>query len=147
MLKLRPETDLNDTIISDYLKLFELVFLPTDHNKIHFYSSYLVEKLITDYVKEDNVVGKDPAFLNLKVKEKVRENYRGVKRWSRLTDIFEKEIIVIPVNAFQHWFCLLILNPRFLLNSSQGQAEIIYCDSMLEKRDFIVEAVRTYLQV
>jgi Ulp1 family protease len=67
-------------------------------------------------------------------------------KWTKKIDAFEKEILVIPVNAFSHWFCLLVLKPKNLTSDkgsktgakTEAKAEIIYCDSMLEKRDFIV---------
>ena len=73
----------------------------------------------------------------------MKENYIKVKRWTKSQDIFEKDYVVIPINAFSHWFCVIILNVKNLLTPKNPKpAQIIYCDSMLEKRDFIVATVR-----
>ena len=83
----------------------------------------------------------------LSAAKKVKENYQKVKRWTKSTDIFEKDYIVFPINAFSHWFCVIILNVGNILTpKANRQTQIIYCDSMLEKRDFIVATVREYLQ-
>jgi Ulp1 family protease len=79
------------------------------------------------------VYEKDQNFLIEQVKEKVKENYKNVKRWTRKIDIFDKDILVFPINAFKHWFCLLVLNPKYLLTPTNpiAKCELIYCDSML----------------
>lgn len=47
MDKLRPDTDLNDTIVGNYLKLLQFVFLPNEvDQKCNIFSSFFLEKLI-----------------------------------------------------------------------------------------------------
>jgi Ulp1 family protease len=70
-----------------------------------------------------------------------------VKRWTKKLDIFEKDILVFPINAFKHWFCLLVLNPKYLLTPTPHKCQLIYCDSMLERKEFVVEAIRRYLEI
>jgi Ulp1 family protease len=73
MEKLRPETDLNDTIVHNYIKLLQLMFLPMEvDQKTHIFSSFFLEKLIGDYVKDEFVYDKEQAFLVQQVQEKVR---------------------------------------------------------------------------
>ena len=73
MEKLRPDTDLNDTIISNYLKIYEFVFLPENlEKKVFFCSSFLMERLIPEYLKQENVSQKELSALNLSVARKVR---------------------------------------------------------------------------
>lgn len=67
------------------------------------------------------------------MRAKVKENYKNVKRWTKKIDIFAKDMLVFPINAFRHWFCIIVNRPSCLLNNS-GACEIIYCDSMFEKR-------------
>jgi Ulp1 family protease len=77
------------------------------------------------------------------IRDKVRENYVNVRRWTKRIDIFEKDYIVVPINAFKHWYCLIIVHPGDLINSNlNNKCKIIYCDSMFEKRSFIAEALR-----
>ena len=81
------------------------------------------------------------------IQKKIKETYPKVRRWTKNADVFEKDFIVFPINAFSHWFCVIILKAKYLVKPSpDDNAEIIYCDSMLEKRDFIAEAVRQYLR-
>lgn len=103
-----------------------------------------MEKIIGDFVKEEGIARVDPSELVPNTIKRVRENYKQVKRWAKNTDLFEKDFVVFPINAFSHWFCVIIVNPKNLLLNT-GKTEIIYCDSMLEKKDFIIEAVRQYL--
>lgn len=52
MDKLRPEADLNDTIVGNYLKMFSFVFLPSYlEERCFFFSTFFMEKLIGEYVK------------------------------------------------------------------------------------------------
>jgi Ulp1 family protease len=81
------------------------------------------------------------------INNKVKENYKNVKRWTKKISIFERDILILPINAFKHWFCIMILRPRCILEPAAGKAQIVYCDSMFEKRDFIVEAIRRYLEL
>lgn len=109
-----------------------------------------MEKLISEILKEESIGEKDAPFLVEVARDRVRENYKNVKRWTKRIDIFEKKVLVIPINAFKHWFSVIVLNPQALLEGNQGkntgECEIIYCDSMMEQREFIVEAIRKYLQ-
>ena len=68
-----------------------------------------------------------------------------MKRWTKKIDIFEKEILVFPINAFRHWYCILVLRPNSLLTNNP-KCELIFCDSMFEKRDYVIEAIRKYVQ-
>lgn len=52
--KLRPETDLNDTIISTYLRLLHTCLLPEEiSNKTFIYSSFFMGKLLGDQLGDD----------------------------------------------------------------------------------------------
>jgi Ulp1 family protease len=135
---LKPGTDLNDTIISNYIKLMQFVFLPSEmEQSSHIFSSFFLEKLISEILKDEMIGEKDMAYLVEFARERVRENYKNVKRWTKKIDIFEKKVLVVPINAFKHWFTVLVLRPQALLESnggsgSGGKCEIIYCDSMME---------------
>lgn len=93
-------------------------------------------KIIGEYDKEENVIDKDPNLLVELIRSKVNANYPQVKRWTKSTDVFDKEFLVIPINAHKHWYCLIVVNPGGLL-TQRGHPQILYCDSMFEKRPFI----------
>ena len=52
---------------------------------------------------------------------------------------------MFPINAFRHWYCVFVLRPSGLL-ASTPRCELIYCDSMFWPCDFILDAIRKYLQ-
>ena len=121
-----------------YVRLFVILWIST-----------LFEVFVGNYVMQSNsvlrVAGlfKEVRFHGMNwgikaaliVQPPFKSNYQhifretsNIPRWSRNIDIFERDVIVIPINAFQHWFCLMIHKPKYLLNPSSGQAEIIYCE-------------------
>jgi len=73
-----------------------------------------MQKLIGTYLVDDPIKG-PPSVAE--VNKKVRDNYSSVKRWTKNIDIFQKEVLVFPINAFSHWFCLIILKPKNLLSN------------------------------
>ncbi len=107
----------------------QFVFLPSEvEQNSHIFSSFFLEKLISEILKDEAIGEKDATSLVDYARDRVRENYKNVKRWTKKIDIFEKKVLVIPINAFKHWFTVLVLNPQLLLS---GKSEIIYCDSMM----------------
>lgn len=78
-----------------------------------------------------------------KIRKRVEENYKNIKRWTKSYDIFSKQLVVFPINAFNHWFGVILRNPSSLLHPTKDTtAEFIYCDSMLERRDLVIEAIK-----
>jgi Ulp1 family protease len=75
------------------------------------------------------------------VKKKVYEAYSTMKRWTKKIDLFSKEYIVIPINAYKHWNCMIVVSPGSLLTEG-GQCKIIYLDSMMEKKQIFPEAIK-----
>ena len=62
---------------------------------------------------------------------KVAENYKSIKRWTRKVDIFEKDYLIIPINAFKHWYCIIVVNPGAIIDEKSGKKPyIVNCDSM-----------------
>jgi Ulp1 family protease len=141
--KLLPGGDLNDTIIENYLRTLQIQ-LPTHvTNTTFFFSSFFLDKLIGAFLKDDQIMERDRNEVITHVRERVRETYKNVRRWTKNQDIFAKEVLVFPINSLRHWYCLLVINPHALLKQREGkQCEIICCDSMFESREFIMEAVR-----
>lgn len=77
--------------------------------------------------------------------QKVAENYKNIKRWTRKVDIFEKEYLIVPINALKHWYCVIVVNPGAILDPTSSKRPCIaYCDSMFEKRQIIVDVIRMY---
>lgn len=90
-------------------------------------------KLLGDQLGDDLFPEKEAESTIEKTRAKVTEAYASVKRWTKKIDIFEKEYLVIPINAYKHWNCMIVVFPNTILTES-GQCKIIYLDSMCEKR-------------
>lgn len=76
---------------------------------------------------------KEASYLVEFARDRVKENYKNVKRWTKKIDIFGKDILIVPINAFKHWFTVFVLRPHSLLTNG-NKCEIIYCDSMMEQK-------------
>ncbi|XP_035297573.1 LOW QUALITY PROTEIN: sentrin-specific protease 2-like [Cricetulus griseus] len=63
--------------------------------------------------------------------------YRSVKRWTRAVNIFEKDIVLVPVHLHVHW-SLVVIDLR--------KKTIVYWDSMGLKRPGVLGLIFQYLQ-
>lgn len=72
-------------------------------------------KLLGDHLKDDVFPERESENTIEKVKKKVIEAYPTMKRWTKRIDLFSKEYIVIPINAYKHWNCMIVVSPGSLL--------------------------------
>jgi sentrin-specific protease 7 len=132
---LNPGGDLNDNIIENYIKILKNYAFPYClSERIHIFSTFFFTKLLANSL--DILEGQTQRDLE-RLRKKVYENYGNIKRWTKNTDIFEKNLLVFPINAFNHWFCIIVSHPGSLSlgkQVSESPCEIIYCDSMLQKK-------------
>ena len=63
--------------------------------KIHIFDTHFYDRLI----------------LTKNILHESDDKHKNVARWTKNTDIFKKEMIVIPVCQEQHWFIVLVINP------------------------------------
>ncbi|XP_051051093.1 sentrin-specific protease 2-like [Phodopus roborovskii] len=63
--------------------------------------------------------------------------YRSVKRWTQSVNIFEKDIVLVPVHLEVHW-SLVVIDLR--------KKTIVYWDSMGLKRPSVLRMIFHYLQ-
>lgn len=70
-----------------------------------------------------------------KIQKRITVSYASVKRWTRKIDIFTKDYLVIPINAYKHWNCIIVVSPNLLL-TEPSLCKILYLDSMFEKKIF-----------
>ena len=82
-----------------------------------FFSSFFLDKLLGSFLKDDDIIDKDRNEVIALVKEKVKEAYKNVRRWTKNQDIFAKDVLVFPINSLRHWYCLLVVNPQALLRT------------------------------
>ena len=89
MEKLKPATDLNDSIIEFYLKIVTNIEISeSTSKKIHFFSTFFLMKLIDELTIRQVFEG-TPNKIDF-IRKSVSKNYNNVKRWTKNVDIFEK---------------------------------------------------------
>lgn len=49
-------------------------------------------------------------------------DYERVRKWTKYVDLFSTETVIVPVNANEHWFLLVVLNLPQLGNAADHQA-------------------------
>ena len=114
---------------------------------MHLFNTYFITQLIgkdlmTDEAEMERIGKNVPLEFSLRV----QRNYMAVHKWTKRVDLFEKQMVVFPVNMPGHWSLIIVLRPCGLVNPTLGRAHILFMDSMNEKNKSVVEAVRTYLQ-
>lgn len=80
--------DLNDTIIANYLKYLQTEVFSEETERASFiYSSFFIEKLVGEMLREDMYNDLSRTWYE-RTMQKVAENYKNIKRWTRKVDIF-----------------------------------------------------------
>lgn len=49
--------------------------------------------------------------------EKSWPAYDSVKKWTKAVDVFQQDLIIVPVNENLHWYLAVIFNPRALIQA------------------------------
>jgi sentrin-specific protease 1 len=65
------------------------------------------------------------------------KGYKGVRRWTKKFDIFEKDYIIIPVHLGMHWCCAVI---------DFKQKKFIYYDSLHGNNPKCLRLLRQYVE-
>ncbi len=55
-------------------------------------------------------------YSRLRGTERMDETYKRVERWTKNIDLFEKELVVVPINEGEHWSVVFLLQPCLLLS-------------------------------
>ena len=70
--KLKPDIDLNDTILDNYLKIIRLRILPPEiEQKTYIFSSFWMGKLCKDIIKEEPPTDKEVEQILEKMEKKI----------------------------------------------------------------------------
>ncbi|MBW0500146.1 hypothetical protein O181_039861 [Austropuccinia psidii MF-1] len=134
--KLKPKQWMNDEIATFYGVM------------INLRSAEYEKKTQAGQAFEDEKFLRAHCFSSFFMEKYDREGFKGVQRWSKKFDLFQKDVIIFPVNiANAHWTCAAInlKNKRFEFYDSMGNRN----DSVLANlRDYIVnEALAKKKQV
>lgn len=90
---------LNDSIIDFYLKYLETEGLDVEiRSRAYFFSCFFYKRLVERIKHEDETEGFSETALR----------HDRVKNWTRNTDLFSHDFIVIPVNKGAHWFLVIV---------------------------------------
>ncbi|KAK2179369.1 hypothetical protein NP493_494g02030 [Ridgeia piscesae] len=96
---------LNDVIIDFYLKFIFIEHLSKeDQARTHIFSSFFYRRL-TQKHRKNSMVDEDP---NMSLPER---RHARVKTWSRHVDLFDKDVIIVPINESAHWYLAIICFP------------------------------------
>jgi sentrin-specific protease 7 len=143
-------TFLNDIIIDFYLTyLFENVLLKEDSTKVYVFSTMFYKKLtVTPTKAEANSFEKDPS-LSTGQKQHMR-----VKGWTKKFDLFEKDMIIVPICEDNHWYLVILIKPGLIQHAvgseerlTRGEPFFIVMDSMGDSKGTAaaVTNVKNYL--
>jgi Ulp1 family protease len=91
--RLRENEFLNDNLIAFYIRFLQDHLERTNPDvakRVYFFNTYFFATLTN---KGSRVI-----------------NYEGVKKWTRYTDLFSYDYIVVPINQNAHWYVAIICN-------------------------------------
>nr|CAH7741905.1 unnamed protein product [Callosobruchus chinensis] len=99
---------------------------------INFYMNLIIERS-----KQSPSRPKAFAFNTFFYPKLLKDGPQGLRRWTKRVDLFEHDIICIPIHLGMHW-CMAIIDFR--------DKSIRYYDSMGSPNDRCLEALRHYLE-
>ncbi|VUZ52139.1 unnamed protein product [Hymenolepis diminuta] len=100
---LAPGMFVNDTIINFYLKyLYFEQFSDQQRHSTHLFNSFFYSRLCAAHPETNS---------NDEEREVVMARHKAVATWTRRSDIFTKDYIIIPINENLHWFLGLVCYP------------------------------------
>ena len=108
---LRPKEELNDSIINFYL----MMMLMAHHDKLYCFNTFFYRKLFKDF----------------------EYNYDNVSTWGKKLDLFDKDIILVPVHRDNHWTLISVVFGK--------PGTITYYDSMHNNGMADTEAMKQYI--
>jgi Ulp1 family protease len=95
MRRLDPPIYLNDTIIDFKILHMLLNEYSSRRKQVHCFQSFF--------------------YTRLNDERSVEDGFKNVATWTKAVDIFEKEMLILPVNHTSHWSALFLLRPNLLL--------------------------------
>jgi len=147
---LEHDTFLNDIIIDFYLTYLRYTILPIeDRTTVHIFSTMFYKRLMQAPKKNAKKVASyetDPALTSAE-----KRQFR-VAGWTKSVDLFDKDLLIIPICEHSHWYLLLVVKPGLITSPVRseeramlGEPFIIVLDSMGGTKDSAVRNIRQYL--
>ena len=144
---LEYEEFLNDIIIDFYLTyLHHQVLPPEDRAGVHMFSTMFYGRLTNTNNKLSKNSQKLPGQGEMTA---AKERHWNVASWTKNINIFEKNLLVIPICEHSHWYLLLVVKPGLVTTAQEsknnGEPLIIVLDSMGGTKSTAVRYLREYL--
>ena len=97
----------------DLVRLWPGVYL--NDTLIDFYLAFVLEKLAWDVASRFHVMSSmflSHLLRNVGTKNKLAKlSDKDVRRWTKNTDLFAKDFLIIPINNSDHWSLAIVVNP------------------------------------
>lgn len=115
--------------VSDYCCLYDNQWI--NDSLIDFFLKYAVEKAV-----DKKRLGYDDAYvlttyfftkmLSAKPDTEGKRNYYGpIRRWLAKLNLFKYKYIIMPINEYLHWYCVVIYNFKGAIESIEEYKKII----------------------
>lgn len=149
---LEYDTFLNDIIIDFYLLyLANDVLQDSDRDKVHIFSTMFYKRLLQEPRKGAKQMAEYETDKKLTNAEK---RHCRVAGWTKNVDLFEKDMLIIPICEESHWYLLLVVRAGMIFSpfnikerKEKGEPFFIVLDSMKERQSTAVKNIRRYLAV
>ena len=106
---LQLDTFLNDIIIDFYLSWIYERLAHGERSKVHLFTTLFYSRLVTvpTIINDENRF-EESVSLDERMVYEVR--HKRVERWTKNTDLFDKELVIVPVCQNSHWFLLVVVS-------------------------------------
>ena len=112
---LEHDTFLNDIIIDFYLTyLFHKFLNKEDRPTVHIFSTMFYKRLNSTPKKASTVASyeKDSSL------KPAQKRHLRVKGWTKNVNLFEKNMVIIPICEHSHWYLVIAIRPGLITVSS-----------------------------
>ena len=131
-------TFLNDIMIDFYLKyLHKEILAQPDQAKVHIFSTMFYKRLTVD-PEEGSKMYRLEKNSNMSMVEK---RHKRVKRWTKNFQLFDKNLVLIPICEYSHWFMVVLVRP------GGEQPCMMLLDSLSGDNTRAVDIVKKYLEI
>ena len=108
---LQHDTFLNDIIIDFYLTYLFHKFLNEEYRPIVHMFSTMFYKRLNSTPKKTSTVASYEKDSTLKPAEK---RHMRVKGWTKNVNLFEKNMVIIPICEHNHWYLVIAIRPGLI---------------------------------
>ena len=153
MIRLAPDTFLNDTVVNFFIKLFfDSIKEKETRQKLHPFNTYFFKSLDRMVIKL-----KETRSGRYLIQSGINEAFKTVSKCHKTVDIFEKKHLFVPVHRGGHWSAVIITNLWVLAYAIEKGASlqsfeessrpcIVHLDPLWKAQRDSGETIRMYLE-